>query len=70
MLFRYSMSIAQQPIPIYNSAVHKNKIIIALNVANGAMRHQQVIIGVEIVMVMLYNLSTEESIFSYILTLC
>ena len=42
MLFRYSMSITQQLMPIYNITVHKNKTNVALNVAKnvGAMRHQ------------------------------
>ena len=31
MLFQYSMSIAQQLMPIYNTTVHKNKINVALN---------------------------------------
>ena len=35
--FKYIMSIAQQLIPIYNTTMHKNKSIIALNVAT---RHQ------------------------------
>ena len=32
MWFKYSMSIAQQLIPIYNTTVHKNKTNVALNV--------------------------------------
>ena len=42
MLFRYSMSITQQLMPIYNITVHKNKTNVALNVVKivGAMRHQ------------------------------
>ena len=31
MLFRHSMSIAQQLISIYNTTMHKNKINVALN---------------------------------------
>ena len=31
MLFRHSMSIAQELMPIYNTTVHKNKINVALN---------------------------------------
>ena len=31
MLFRHSMSIAQQLMPIYNTTVHKNKVNVALN---------------------------------------
>ena len=31
MLFRHSMSITQQLMPIYNTTVHKNKINVALN---------------------------------------
>jgi len=31
MLFRHSMSIAQQLMPIYNTTVHKNKLNVALN---------------------------------------
>ena len=34
MLFRHSMSIGQQLMPIYNTTVHKNKLNIALNVVN------------------------------------
>ena len=34
MWFKHSMSIAQQLIPIYNTTVHKNKTIVALNVVN------------------------------------
>ena len=32
--FKHSMSIAQQLRPIYNTAVHKNKSYVALNVVN------------------------------------
>ena len=41
MLFRYSMTITQQLMPIYDSTMHKNKTTIALNVAKtvGAMKH-------------------------------
>ena len=31
MLFRHSISIAQQIMPIYNTTMHKNKINVALN---------------------------------------
>ena len=45
MLFRHSMSIAQQRMPIYNSTVHKNKVNVALNLMRltvGCLwRHQQ-----------------------------
>ena len=34
MWFKHIMSIAQQLMPIYNTIVHKNKTIVALNVAN------------------------------------
>ena len=33
MFYKYSMSIAQQLMPIYNIIVHKNKSNIALNIA-------------------------------------
>ena len=33
-MFRHSVSVAQQLIPIHNTTVHKNKSIIAFNVAN------------------------------------
>ena len=34
MWFKHSMSIAQQLMPIYNTTLHKNKITVALNMAN------------------------------------
>ena len=42
MLFRYSMSITQQLMPIYNTTVHKNNSNVALNVDKpvSATRHQ------------------------------
>ena len=47
MWFKHSMSIAQQLIPIYNTTVYKNNVMIALNVTACAItwRHQQAVMA-------------------------
>jgi len=56
MLFQQSMNSAQQPMPICNNTVYKNKVYIAINVAKTfeAMKDKHVAMAVKKSMIILY----------------